>query len=409
MEAARLIVVFGLIIVALRKKVSVGVTLFGAGLLTALFYSVEPATLLSGYWELLGSRRFLFLTAVVVQITFLGSLLTELRYLDRLAAACRALWGGKRTACATLPPMVGLMPMPGGSLLSAPLVDNVLGAGKYQPEFRTVTNYWFRHIVEFFWPIYPGIILTEAITGLPIGRVSLLQFPMTLAMVVIGLIFFIRRIDNSNAGHADMKRAVPGIIGALWPIVLAILLYGVLQIELALAILLSTAALIARERPDRDKLLKALRHGLSYKLILLVFGTLSFQTSLELSGAIESIPRLSSEYNLPQELVVFLVCFTAGLLTGMVAAYVAMGYTILAGFLFQPEIAPSLILLAYISGYVGIMLSPTHLCLILTNDYFKSDLLRVYRQMALPITLLLLFGILLYLSPWGELFRLPIG
>ena len=404
-----MIAVFLLIVVALRKKVSVGVTLFGAGLLTALFYSVELSALLSGYGELLGSLRFLFLNAVVVQITFLGSLLSELRYLERLATACRLLWGGRRTACATLPPMIGLMPMPGGSLLSAPLVDKVLGVGRYRPEFRTVTNYWFRHIVEFFWPIYPGIILTEAITGLPIGSVSLMQFPMTLAMIVIGFVFFIRRIDNSDAGQADMKQAVIGIIGALWPIILAILLYGILQVELALAILLSTVALIARERPARQKLLKAVRKGLSYKLILLVFGTLSFQTSLELSGAIESIPRLSSEYNLPQELVIFLVCFTAGLLTGMVAAYVAMGYTILAGFLYQPQIAPSLILLAYISGYVGIMLSPTHLCLILTNDYFKSDLLRVYRQMALPIILLMLFGFLLYLSPWGELFRLPIG
>ena len=50
------------------------------------------------------------------------------------------------------------------------------------------------------------------------------------------------------------------------------------------------------------------------------------------------------------------------------------------------------------------MLSPTHLCLILTNEYFNSDPLKVYRKLAVPVFLLALFGFLLYLSPWPDLF-----
>jgi len=60
---------------------------------------------------------------------------------------------------------------------------------------------------------------------------------------------------------------------------------------------------------------------------------------------------------------------------------------VLASVLFQPEIAPSLILPAYISGYVGIMLSPTYLCLILTNDYFKAPVRRQWAVVALPVKL----------------------
>ena len=149
---------------------------------------------------------------------------------------------------------------------------------------------------------------------------------------------------------------------------------------------------------------KATRCGFSYKLVLLVFGTLSFQTALELAGAIEAIPRLATSYSLPPELIIILVCFTAGILTGMVAAYVALGYTILAGFMYQPEIIPGHIMLGYLSGFVGMMLSPAHLCLVLTNEYFKSDLGRVYRRLAPPLTLVFLGGILLYYSGWPELF-----
>lgn len=405
MDAVKLIVVFVLIIVALRKKLSVGVTLFGAGVATALLYQVDITALFAGYWELLKSKRFISLTSVIVLITTLGQLLKELKFLEKLSESCKGLYGGNKTAVAVLPPLVGLMPMPGGSLLSAPLVGNVLTDRKYAPEFKTASNYWFRHIVEFFWPIYPGIILTEAITGLPIGSVSLMQFPLTILMTGLGLVFFIRKIDNDHTDQTRFWQALYGILSTIWPIALAIAIYGIFKVELSLAILVSMMALVIIARPSRPGLVTALRKGLSYKLVVLVFGTLSFQTALELSGAIGSIPKLSLQFNLPEELLIFLVCFTAGILTGMVAAFVAMGYTLLAGFLYQPEIVPSYIMLAYLSGYLGMMLSPTHLCLILTNEYFHSNLLKVYRQLALPVLLLALLGLLLYFSPWADLFK----
>ena len=43
-----------------------------------------------------------------------------------------------------------------------------------------------------------------------------------------------------------------------------------------------------------------------------------------------------------------------------------------------------LILFAYVSGFCGILLSPAHLCLALTADYFKAELRDVYRILILP-------------------------
>ncbi len=404
MDAIKLAAVFLLIVLALKRKIAVGLVLIGAGVATALLFQVPLIELGAGYWHLLGSRRFLFLTSLVILITMMGSLLKELGYLGRMADASRGLPGGRRTAAAVLPPLIGLMPMPGGSLLSAPLVANVMSDEKYPPDLRTATNYWFRHIVEFFWLIYAGLILTEAITGMPLGEVSLMQLPMTLAMIIIGYFFFIRRIDVSMDQQRDLLRSLWGLIKTIWPIALAVGLYGLLDLELVLAVLLSILTLIVVARPKRDKLVTSLRAGFSYKLVLLIFGTLSFQTVLELAGAIETIPRLAAAAHMPTEIVIFLVCFVSGLLTGMVAAYVAMGYTILAVFLYQNGYDPGYIFLAYLSGYVGIMLSPSHLCLILTNEFFGSDLGRVYRRLAVPLIILLLTGVLLYLAGWPDLF-----
>ena len=99
-----------------------------------------------------------------------------------------------------------------------------------------------------------------------------------------------------------------------------------------------------------------------------------------------------------------LVCFTLGFLTGMVAAYIGMGYALLAGFLYQPTIIPGNILLGYLAGYLGMLLSPTHLCLILSANHFGAGLGKVYRVMAIPALLLAIAGFLLSRSGWGGLF-----
>jgi len=405
MDALRLLLIFGLIVLALRLKLSVGVTLIGAGLVTALLYGVPVGSLLDGYWKLVRSVTFLSLTFVIILITTLGQLLAELHALDRLTDTARGLPGGSRTAVAILPPLVGLMPMPGGSLLSAPLVGSVLKDPKYAPDFRTAANYWFRHIVEFSWPIYPGLILTEAITGYGVGKTSLLQLPLAILMLGFGLFFFSRRITNDSVRAAQLGKSLLGILTTIWPIPLAIALYGVLKLNLAIAVALAIVALVAVARPTRPQLVRAIQKGFTYKLVLLMFGALSFQTVLELSGAISAIPAVTSQYHLPPELVIFLVCFTAGILTGMVAAFIATSYPILAVFLYLPAPAPHYIFLAYLSGYIGMMLSPMHLCLVLTNEYFNSDLLRVYRRIALPMILMAVGGFLVYLSPWAGLFR----
>jgi len=404
-EAVKLVVVFVLIIFALRKRISVAVTLFSAGLAVALLFWLPISSLLQGYWDLIKSERFITLTSVIILITILGTLLKELRFLDRLGKACQGLRGGSRTAVSILPGLVGLMPMPGGSLLSAPLVENVLKDGGYKPEFKVVANYWFRHIVEFFWPVYPGLILTGAITGMRIYDVSLLQVPLSVCMATIGYFFFIRKITPSGRSQESrLGRALLDMSRSLWPIVLAILIYAIFQINLAYAILLSLVLLTVTARPNKGQLVTALKSGLTIKLVFLVFGILSFQTVLELTGAIQSIPQLAVTFHLPSQLVIFLVCFTVGILTGMVSAFVGLGYTLLAGFLYQPELVPANILLAYLAGYMGMMLSPTHLCLILTNDYFGSQLARVYRLFIPPMLILVALGLLLYFSPWPGLF-----
>ena len=400
MDALKLLLIFALIILALRKKVSVAVTLFGAGVLTAILYAIPFKEVLRSYWTLVSSERFLSLTAVIVLVTILGALLKEMGYLARLTESCRALYGGRRTAATVLPPLVGMMPMPGGALLSAPLVDDVLSDPRYTPQLKCVINYWFRHTMEHVMPIYPGVIVAAAMTGIPMGKLALMQAPLGVVMIVLGIIFFIRKVEPSHDGPKAILKPVLGILSTIWPVIVTVAIYAIFGIPMALAALCAITLLVIITRPSKEILWRALAKGLSYKLVFLVFGILSFQTLLDLSGAVASVHRFSAEFHLPPQVIIIIVAFISGLLTGLLAGLVALSYSLLAAFLYQPVVMPGNILLAFISGYIGMMASPTHLCFVLTNDYFGSDLLKCLKLMVIPLLLLGVFGYFLSQSFW---------
>ena len=404
MEALRLGLIMAAIIVALRRKVPIGITLVAMGPLTALVYQVPLEPLWDAYRNVALSHRFFSLTGLVVLATFMGCLLNELGYLNRLAEACKLLKGGNKTAVAVLPPLIGVMPMPGGSLLSAPLVDSLLSDKRYTADFKCATNYWFRHLIELTWPIYPHIVLIEAVTGMPVLRISLLQIPLTLAMLAIGLVVFIRPIQRVPSNNTSLPKALKGIAGTIWPVVIAVALYGLFKIELSLSLLIANACLMVVARPTKAMLVKAAREGLSIQLLMFIFGVLSFQSVLELSGGIESIPKLATEYHLPEGLLIFVVCSSIGFLTGMVSAFVGLGFPLLAGLLYQPVLIPNNILFASISGYVGFLLSPAHLCMPVTSHYFGTEIQSVIKQIALPLAVVFVIGLILYLLNYGALF-----
>jgi len=135
----------------------------------------------------------------------------------------------------------------------------------------------------------------------------------------------------------------------------------------------------------------------------MVFGILVFKDFLDLSGAVKDIPEEVSRTGIPSAFLIFAVPFIVGLLTGMVAAFVGLSFPLLAGFLYHPEINFGNIFLAYLSGYLGMIFSPAHFCLILSSEYFKADLGAVYKKFAPPILIIALFGFSIYFAGYPDI------
>jgi hypothetical protein len=94
---------------------------------------------------------------------------------------------------------------------------------------------------------------------------------------------------------------------------------------------------------------------------------------------------------------VILVPFVVGLVTGVTIAPIAIGFPVLIP-LFQND--PGFLnytVLAFGSGISGELLSPFHLCLILTKDYFRADLKGVYRFIWIPAASIVVVALLIFL------------
>ena len=82
-----------------------------------------------------------------------------------------------------------------------------------------------------------------------------------------------------------------------------------------------------------------------------------------------------------------------GFLTGVNQAYVAISFPLLQSLLINTPhwIYLNGILVAYVSGFAGVLISPTHLCLVLSREYFGANMNGVYKYLV-PSTMIILLG-----------------
>ena len=142
-------------LVALRRKINLGATLAGAAFLLLFLSAVPLVESLKIAISTFGDPANLDLMANIVCITILGNVLSYTGQLNRLVRSTQALFKEPRLVSVVLPALVGILPMPGGALFSAPLVETSRTSPNTEGDVLAFINYWFRHIWEYFLPLYP--------------------------------------------------------------------------------------------------------------------------------------------------------------------------------------------------------------------------------------------------------------
>lgn len=395
----KLFLVLALMVLLLREGVMIGVLLLVGALTLGLAFDFSAARLGHAFSfgiadaEATALHGFGISAVRVGVMVFLLNLLGRLLILSggirTLVEALERLFRDIRWVMAAIPAAIGLLPMPGGAMLSAPMVGELGDRLDMSAEQKVLGNYWFRHVWEWWWPIYPAIIIVVEDGYLSLPQVLVYQGPYSLAAIGLGWFFIVRRIRRDGAVQERVRvfSEIGRVLRVLWPVLAVVVIVLAIRAPkpyndwlLPASLLLATAALVLTVRPSRAEVRKALRLAAEWKMWVLVFGIYVLRCVFTLTGAAAQLLVGLETLRVPAIVACFFVPFVINSLTGYNMAGVSMAFPLLAA-LFA-DIGPKGVAVAYAGAFLGILASPVHLCLALTREYFRAEWGRVYAQLA---------------------------
>jgi len=389
---AALTIAFGCLGLMIYRRLNLGITLNATALLLALL-SLDPHTIPS----IVYTTTTDLLTVAVVLATFgimlLSQLYKETKVINSLSDAASRVINNSKVVSSLLPAIIGFLPVAGGALMSAPLVDCEADRLGLKPEKKAYVNVWFRHTIFPVYPISQVLIITAALTGIAVPFIIIRQIPVVVVMILVGYLFAFWRIstqkqqnDCSPRNRSNLNSDLRRFFIAFSPILATILAVIVLDaaglglaslgFDVFIATFLGVFVLILISRPSAHVLVNPLRRWDIYIIALAAYGAFLLRNVTIATGISETLKALVVNGSIDVILLLTLVPALLGFATGSPSGGVAIAVSILAGTLtFSAETAA----LLYISAYLGYLIVPSHLCLAFTVDYFKCSLGRVYR------------------------------
>jgi hypothetical protein len=370
-------------------------------LLAAVAFRLSLKAFIQNLLGALVSGETLSLVAIILLVLYLGTLLQAKGNFKTLVDSLKNLIAEPRLILTLPPAFIGLLPMLGGALMSAPIVEEASQRWKLSPPLKTFLNYWFRHIWEYCWPLYVNVILAAAILQIPIKKISIVQFPFTILAAILGLIILFKRVPflPKESNGQNFLKSLFNLILSIWPILLIIVLIFGFKLSMLLSMAVSSLLTQILVRMKFQERLGIIWKSIQLRTVFLVASVMVFKRILEVSGALSSLTRVFQPEGLSAYILLFIVPFSLALLTGVNHAYVGISFPILLPIFGASHPDMILVLFAYVSGFVGILLSPAHLCLFLTLDYFRADIRETYKILIWPALVIFLaaFLVLLFL------------
>ncbi len=366
------------LIVMLRFKVPLGPAILICGLalwavekpdLHLLFDSAKTMLLRSRTWDLVGALYFV--VCLEIELRKSGCLAGMVQYLQQLTP-------NKKIALAVMPAFLGLLPSIGGARFSAPIVEKLAEGEDLKPETLAAANFWFRHIFEFSSPIVPGMILACAITNNPVGDVILHVMWLSVLAFVVGWFTILAGVKMKPAkkpevSSDELKKERADFILCFAPILFMLALMLIVGLSAGESMgITAVFAWALLKLCHRSVTLKEVFVGaLEWKLFRDVFCIFLFIELLTGTGLMDQIVATITQAPLPVEWIIGILSLIVGILTGMSQGHVAIVMPIVAAL--APAGNLDYIAIALVCGVGGQMVTPTHMCLVITLNYFKSD------------------------------------
>lgn len=389
----------------LRRRQPIGIAILVGGIFIWLCTDPTFKELKDAVIQMATTPRSYDLVGALYLVICLEIELRKSGCLAGMVEALSRMFSSRRFTLAVMPAFLGLLPSIGGARFSAPIVEEASKGFEAKPEDKAAINFWFRHIFEFSSPLVPGMILACGIAGVKIGDLIVHLGWLTIVAFILGWIVMVRGLKQTVATRTEVpseeaKRHNMDFVLSLTPVIANVVLMVAFGLQASVSMIIVVVAMIPLLMFfNRHVSVKEVFIGaLDYKMFANVICILLFIALLESTGVLALLVAAFESSPLPVPVIIGFLSFIIGLLTGISQGHVAIMMPIVAGISMGDL---DLVGVAMVFGVAGQMVTPTHLCLTITVDYFKSDFFKTLKPVLwAQIPLAIIFIAVSYFT-WG--------
>lgn len=369
--------IVSLIVILIIARKSLPVALFCGAIVLGLF-TLPLISIMEQILYTVSDLSIIILAIAMGIIPMIGGVMKESGQMDALVNNLRI---GKRGLMALSPAIMGLLPMPGGALLSAPILEK--GGEGVSDDLKVAINDWFRHLFVMIYPLSSALIASAKIADLNVYVAALYLLPACAFALCLGYLFFVRKVQGTLVYTSPFS-----FKGLLIPLVIILIApfldFTLKQIfllpikEIATVIGVSCSFLLSWRMSRIHLNLRAIAQKMkpwNFGLIIVgMFVFLHIFKSSNVAQLISSIPLSPAT-----------LCVVAGFILGFATGRVLLPASIiLPVFLTSSVLSPLAFTIIYTSIFFGYVMSPVHPCVGVSLEYFNVSLKDFFRLLTVP-------------------------
>ena len=405
----RLLTVFCLMLAGMRIGAGLGLSVLGGGFILAIWSGMNPVQWALSVAGITQDRATMLVCLVLALILALAALMESTGQAERFMKTLSHHIRSPKIRLVFFPMLIGLLPMPGGAVFSAPLIEAVARDMPIPEVDKSLVNYWFRHTAEMAWPLFPAVILAAGIAGIPTPSLILYTSPLVLGFFTAGWFTLVRGLPfpaESGVVDTTVSGNWSNVLRQGLPIFVA--LGGAIFLELVLAFALPdipvdygvppalTAGIALCLAQNSLRPVDFVRAAFRKHVVVMIgmVGALgAFKIILEDSGLVRQLMQMGSAEMMLLPAAVGLPLLV-GLVTGLLMACVGVTLPLLMVLVPQGESVLPWLGLSLSMGFAGTMISPLHICFVLSCEYFQVKASGAWRRLPAPCLLFATSGAL---------------
>lgn len=374
------VAVIALTIWLMSRDVNIGLVLLLDSVIVAIATRMAPGVALAAGLKGALSERCLGTIAILLLIMMLERAMRDEGMLSGLAQSLKVIVGNGKAVAYLMPAVIGMLPSPGGARFSCPMVEEVAGDRSTQ-ETKAFVNYWFRHVWQDCFFLYPSAIAAAKILGLSVFQVSLPVMGFGCIHVLIGWVMTRKEVaalpHEAGISRKDAWRDFGRSVFPVAEIIVLYMVFSLLQVpfDLEAASIVTLATLFILRRFPLKKVENVVKQAFQPKYILIILGVMVFMEIFTQSGLVDEMLAGMTRFGLPKEVFFVVLPMAAGIASGYSLSTISLTFPILV----PMGLTSSLLYVAcaYVAGFIGNMVTPMHLCSVMSAEYFGVKVNRV--------------------------------